>query len=297
LKNWILKTLALATVAVWAAALVVPDERLHVVFCDVGQGDAILVYRRSVQMLVDGGPDEKALACLARHMPFYDQRIEVVVATHPQADHIGGLTGVVGRYSIGNFVSGPEANSTAGFEGLQRQITSRKLRVSNLYAGDEIRMGGIVFKIVWPEKRWAMAHLQNFGEGNRRRGVILGVKTDGTDLNSFGISGIVSYGTFDLMLTADVDQMVEPEEMETGLLRPVEVLKVPHHGSKTGMTPEWLEKVSPRLSVISAGKKNRYGHPNEEAINLLRDQEIKILRTDVDGEVEIISDGKTYSYR
>ena len=87
----LLKLLLLAVVTIWAAVAALPDKNLHVVFCDVGQGDAVLVKMGTSQVLVDGGPDNKVLECLARNMPFYDRRIEVVILTHPQADHMNGL--------------------------------------------------------------------------------------------------------------------------------------------------------------------------------------------------------------
>ena len=87
----IFKTLALAAITIWLAVLALPDNKLHLVVCDVGQGDAILVTYKTTQMLIDGGPNKAVLECLARHMPFYDRRIEVVLLTHPQADHLNGL--------------------------------------------------------------------------------------------------------------------------------------------------------------------------------------------------------------
>lgn len=270
------KILALAAITVWAAVLTLPDDRLHVVFCDVGQGDAILVYRKNTQMLIDGGPDNKVLGCLGRHVPFYDRRIETVIVTHPQADHMNGVIDVIKRYNVTQLMMGSEENNTVGFKGLQRQITSHKLQVTNVYSGDEVRLGEVRFGVVWPARSW-----------------VLGVSTEKTDLNEFGISGILTYGSFDVMFTADVDQGAESEEMATGLLRQVEVLKVPHHGSKTGMTEEWLRIISPELAVISVGK-NGYGHPTKEALDLLSSSGARVLRTDLDGEVEIVSDGKRW---
>lgn len=280
------KVLALAAITVWSAVLTLPDDKLHVVFCDVGQGDAILIYRKSTQMLVDGGPNNKVLGCLARHVPFYDRRIEMVIVTHPQADHMNGVIGVVKRYNVMQLVMGPEGNNTVGYRSLQEQILNLNVEVRNVYSGDEMKIGEVIYKIIWPTRGFVVEHVV----GDKR---ILGAKTDGMDLNEFGISGRLSYGDFDVMLTADVDQKAEPEEMATGLLRQVEVLKVPHHGSKTGMSQEWLRIISPELAVISVGK-NNYGHPTKEALELLSSSGARVLRTDEDGEVEVVSDGKRW---
>jgi len=285
------KILVLAAVTVWVAVLTLPDDKLHVVFCDVGQGDAILIYQKTTQILIDAGPNDRVVGCLNRHMPFWDKQIEAAVATHPQADHIGGLVDVMKGYIIVQFVMGVEGNETAGFEAIRRQITMTKSQVTNVYYGDEIRIGDIKFEVVWPEKSWVFAHLELPDDSGS---AVLGAKTDGTDLNSFSIGGILSFGQFDVLLTGDADWQIEDEMIEAGGLRSVEVLKVPHHGSKTGMTREWLGVVKPQLAVISAGKNNRYGHPAEETLKILRDKEIKILRTDVDGEVEIVSDGERW---
>lgn len=282
-----LKGILIAVVAVWAAVFTLPDGRLHVVICDVGQGDAILITRGTDQLLIDGGPNDRVIDCLGEYVPFYDRRIEVVVATHPQADHISGLIKVVQRYNVSQFVMGAEGNETAGYKDLRFKVQDSRINVRNVYSGDEIRLGDVKFKIVWPERNWVLAHLQ---EPELAGSQVLGAKTDGTDLNGFSIGGILSFGEFDVLLTGDADLKVEAKMVEAGGLKQVEVLKVPHHGSKTGMTKEWLGVVRPQLAVISVGK-NNYGHPTAEAIKLLSDQGIKILRTDQVGSVEIVSDG------
>lgn len=112
----------------------------------------------------------------------------------------------------------------------------------------------------------------------------------GMNLNDFSIGGIVKYGDFEVMLTGDADQRILPNQLATGRLRDVEVLKVPHHGSKYGMTAEWLSAIKPELAVISVGR-NSYGHPTQEALEALKAVGAKVMRTDSDGEVEVVSDG------
>lgn len=283
IQKAIFKVLMLGVVTVWVAAFTLPDDKLHVVVCDVGQGDAILVTYGTNQMLIDGGPNDNVLGCLGRHMPFYDRKIEVVILTHPQADHLNGLVSVAERYNIQTFIKGEQANETK----IYRELMSKGLRFESMYLGDEIKMGEVRFKVVWPTREFtspsadADPPLLISGEGR-------------VNLNDYSIGGILSYGEFDVLLTGDADERVEDDMLVAGRLREVEVLKVPHHGSKTGMTEEWLEMASPELAIISVGRNNRYGHPREEAIKLLRDRDIKVLRTDEDGDVEIITDGKNY---
>jgi competence protein ComEC len=241
-----IKFLLAATVTIWAAVASLPDGKLHVVFCSVGEGDATLIYKGTTQILIDGGPDDKVIDCLAKYMPFYDRRIEAVILTHDQADHRTGLKFVAQRYTV-----------------LQFEPKLRK--------GQKLVTGGIVFEVLSPDGR------------------VLGTDTTGKE-NDEGIVGVVRYGDFDALLTADVQTELYPAE--DGL----EVVKVPHHGSKTDWDPTWWGLADPLLAVISVGK-NSYGHPTQEVIKTLSDEGIKFLRTDQEGDIEIVSDGKSWEVK
>ena len=242
-----IKILVLAAATVWAAVLMLPDNKLHVIFCDVGQGDAILVTYKTEQLLIDGGPGKKVVSCLERHIPFFDRRIEAVVLTHQNADHSKGLTYVRERYKVVVFEPALRKNQT-------------------------LELGQIKYQVLWPDDK------------------VLGANTIGME-NGEGIVGRVSWGSFDVLLTADVETK-NYEEPGPG----IEVVKVPHHGSKFGLEPEWWAKVRPALAVVSVGK-NSYGHPTEEVIKILSDLGIKLLRTDQDGEIEIVSDGRSWQVK
>lgn len=282
LARYTIAGMVLVVAAVWSAVGVMPDGKLHVYVCDVGQGDAILAVMGKIQMLVDGGPDERVGECLGKYMQFYDHTLEVVVMTHPQADHMTGLITVVQRYNIGEFVTVNAANSTKQFAALEQVLREKAIKVKFVANGDKIVVGKLAFDVVWPSREFLETH-------NGRNGT--------TDLNSFAVVGKLAYGRFDVLLTGDADQAVDSAMLGLGVLSPVEVLKVPHHGSKTGMTRAWLEAVKPQLAVISAGKNNRYGHPAQETLDLLKDEGIEIKRTDVDGTVDIISDGNKWWVR
>jgi len=279
--NSLVMGLVLGAATIWGAVWTLPDNNLHVVVCDVGQGDAILVSLGTNQMLIDGGPDNSVLGCLARHMPFYDRQLEIMLMTHPQADHLNGLNFVAERYSVSYFIRSNVANTTVGFKKLI-QVTAQ-VPQNFVTAGETIKISdgktSVNFKIIWPTAE--------FVQQNSDRAV---------DLNDFGVSGILTFDSFDMLLTADADSRVEPAEIATRLLKEVEILKVPHHGSKTGMLPAWLDLVSPQMAVISVGKNNRYGHPTREALDLLSSRHIKTFRTDQNGDVEIISDGTKWRY-
>lgn len=299
--------LSASVILIFFASFSLADSRLHVVFCNVGQGDAALIYRGNVQILIDGGPDSSVLSCLSKHMPFWDREIEVVTMTHPQDDHYGGLVDVVRRYKVGLFLAPPVDNNTQGFKTLKREVEDRKIRVMNPKTGDVLRNGLIRIETIWPEREWLA---ENLGEGDKgdagnggRRGV-LGAATPKVDLNEFSIVQKVSFGDFDALFTGDIEPPVT--DVVAGDLPAfaggygevkgaVEVLKVPHHGSKNGLTKGLLEATRPKLAVISVGKKNRYGHPHKETLGAIRDiGDIRVLRTDLDGEIEVVTDRKKW---
>lgn len=294
-KNWfyIFLILAASVLLAFLAAFSLADTRLHIVFCDVGQGDAALIYRGSTQILIDGGPDSSVLSCLSGHMPFWDRKIEVITMTHPQEDHYAGLIDVVRRYRVGLFAAPGVGSDTVGFRTLEKEIEDRKIRVMNLKAGDILRNGMLQIATVWP---WVNEGYE--GDKGRMEGV-LGAFTTAKNLNEFSIVQKISYGNFDALFTGDIEPPVTDMLAEGykgyGGDEGIEILKVPHHGSKNGLTKGLLEATRPRLAVISVGKRNRYGHPHEETLRVIREiGEIRVLRTDLDGEIGVVTDGKKW---
>ena len=267
-----------------------PDGKLHVVFCDVGQGDsAYLKMPNGADVLIDGGPNDKVLSCLGNQMPFYDRTIDIVILSHPQKDHLQGLISVLERYSVKYFVIGPIANDSEGYRRLVKLIGNKKIPYRNLYSGDFFMVGKVKFKILWPERKWVAERIQNSEFGFQEGKAVLGISTD-EDLNDFSQFIHLSYADFDALFTGDGDGRIQDDVMTGTELPDVEVLKFPHHGSKTGILPEFLDKIKPEVAVISSGK-NPWGHPTKEALKLLLDRKINILRTDQIGEIELVSDG------
>lgn len=283
----------IGVVLLFAVLFSLPDGKLHITFCNVGQGDAAYIRTPSGQdMLIDGGPDDKVLTCLGKHMPFYDRTIDVVVLTHPQKDHMQGLIFVLERYTVKHFIIGVEGNDTDGFEKLAELVKSKKISVKNLYTGDKFYLGKVELDVLWPERKWVadnlspsvsdLSYLSNLN--------ILGMSTD-TQLNDFSYLLNLKYGDFSALFPGDGDIHIQPDILKVTVLQQVTVLKYPHHGSKTAMLPEFLDKLAPKLAVISVGK-NSYGHPTKEALDMLLDRSIQIRRTDTEGDIEITSDGK-----
>lgn len=294
-KKYFIVGIFLGIVLLFVYLFTLPDGKLHIVFCDVGQGDAAYIRTPSNQdMLIDGGPNDKVLTCLGNHMPFYDRTLDIVLLTHPQKDHLQGLISVVERYNVKYFVIGPEGNTSEGYKMLVENIKRENIPVKNLYQGDEFTLGEVKFRVLWPEKSYIASHvnppISDLSYLSEIR--VLGLATE-TDPNNFSYYLHLQYGSFDTLFTGDGDMKIQPEIIKTTQLPDVEVLKFPHHGSKTGISSEFLELIKPEFSVISVGK-NSYGHPTQEAIDLLSNRAIEIKRTDLEGDIEVVSNGNNW---
>jgi competence protein ComEC len=264
-----------------------PDGRLHVVFCNVGQGDAIYIrFADGRDMLIDGGPNDKVLGCLGRHMPFWDRKINIVALSHPEKDHLTGLISVFNRYTVDYYIRSDVAAGTEGFFRLMDIVKEKRIDTRFMIAGDSVTIGDTFLTVMWPSREQVAYGKPSDGERN-----VLGTTLH---LNDFSLVLAIRYGIFDVLLTGDADSRVEAKyDKLQAFIDPVEILKVPHHGSKTGMTSEFVEWVHPAVSVISVGK-NTYGHPSGEIIDLLKQIGSTVLRTDERGDIEIVSDGKTW---
>lgn len=285
---------AVGLVLIFSFLFSLPDGKLHIFFCDVGQGDAAYIRAPNNQdILIDGGPNDSVLSCLGRHMPFYDRTIDVVMLTHPQKDHLQGLLSVIQRYKVKNFIIGIEGNETEGYRSLVDLLQVRQINIKNLFWGDKFSFGKTQFSILWPTRDWAY---QNINKNKLAQGAdltdsaVLGMSTD-KNINDFSYYLEISYGLFTSLFTGDGDLRIQREIMKEVTLPGVNILKYPHHGSKYGASEDFLKLVNPDLTVISVGK-NPWGHPNTETLDLLGKLSVPFKRTDQSGDVEIVSDGK-----
>lgn len=270
-------------------------DKMQLIFCDVGQGDAILAIYDSFQALIDGGPNEQVLSCLAKHMPFWDRDLEMVVLTHPEADHLTGLIPVIERYNVKQFVVNSLVKDSAVFWHFREQVLVEGVAIYSPQAGDEIKLGPMVFQVLWPANKIGSELVwQSPVIGDKDQ--VLGVATFAGELNDSSIVLKLSYGDFDALLTGDISSDTEEElalRNELPTSGSVEVLKVAHHGSRYSTSADFLSALKPALAVISVGK-NTFRHPTEEALTELTQQAVKILRTDKVGEVTINSDGQKW---
>lgn len=290
--------LFLSSILIWFFVFLSPDSNFHLVACDVGQGDSILAYYKNTQILIDGGPGKSVIDCLDRHLPFWDRKIEMVVLTHPESDHFSGLVEVFRNYDVLSFLASPLDSSSQGYQLLKKEVGSRDIKVISPDRGKIIRVDLMRFVILHPSHHFLAENSSLVGDVSNNQNVsVLGARTSARSLNEFSINLILSFGSFDALLTGDIVPQVS-EEVEVGFksVLPfvqdgrVEYIKVPHHGSKNGLTHSLLELVKPKIAVISVGK-NSYGHPSPEIIKMLEENKVSVFQTNQSGDVEVIFNG------
>jgi competence protein ComEC len=284
--KYLFGSFALIVALIIGAVVVYPDQNLHVVFCDVGQGDAILITKGTTQVLVDGGPNQKVLNCLSNNIPFWDKTIEMIILTHPDNDHLGGLPDVIERYNVTQLLSHGLIKDSAIFWTFRDKVLEKNIPVYSPKAGDKIQIGGIALEVLSPKEKMGDELVWKKETDSQ----VLGAYTYSIEPNEASIVTLLSYGNFDVLLPGDISSQTE-EAIESD--KDVEVLKVAHHGSKYSSSEEFLERINPDLAVISVGK-NSYGHPTKEVLERLRNLKIQVLRTDLEGEIEISTNGKEW---
>lgn len=258
-----------AVISIYAAFREERNGVLTVAFLNVGQGDAIFIDTPSGhQMLIDGGPSKGVLRELSKVMPFYDKSIDAVIATHPDSDHISGLNDVLSKYKVGLFMEPGVSNDSSVYVELKNKVENKKI------TSVEARRGMIV----------------DFGDNSYLQILFPVADPDGMDTNAASVIARLVYGENEFLFTGDSPINIEEYLASLGGLQS-DVLKAGHHGSKTSTSKAFVSAVSPEYTVISVGKDNKYGHPNQEVLDVLNNFGIKILRTDQSGRIIFESDG------
>ncbi|MFA6552342.1 MAG: MBL fold metallo-hydrolase [Candidatus Paceibacterota bacterium] len=246
--------------------------KLTVSFLDVGQGDAIFIEGpNGNQVLVDGGPNKAILRELGHSMPFYDHSIDVVMETHPDLDHIGGLPDVLNNYKVETIIEDGLRSETAAEKELENIVAEKKVNEIIAVRGMKIDLGGGAFlEILSPDR-----------------------DVSGSDTNTASIVAKLVYGKTSFLLTGDAPTAIENYLAKIdGKNLKTDVLKVAHHGSKNSASESFLGFASPEVAVISAGLNNRYGHPNQEILDMFNRFGIPFAETFKDGDIVFESDGE-----
>ena len=274
-KKWVIFPLLVVAILVWLTAATLPDDNLHINFLDVGQGDAILIQRGSQQVLVDGGPSPQAIGLeLGKKMPFWDRTIDLVVLTHPSADHVTGLVEVLKRYKVKQVLYADLDFKSNIYDEWLRLLKEKGIKYTVAQAGQQVDFyPEVIIEVLNPQ-----ASLLTDTE---------------SDTDNNGIVLRLEVGEVSFLLTADIMWEAEFELIDRRAHLTSTVLKVAHHGSTTSTTTEFLAVVNPRLAVISVGEGNPYGHPSGEVMERLIEKlgQENIYRTDENGTIEFITDG------
>ncbi len=253
----------------WSLLLYLKDDSLRVVFFDVEQGDAIFIKTpQNHHILIDGGAGSVVLEGLGREMPFFYNKIDLIVLTHPHDDHVSGLIEVIDRYNVKDIICTGVVGGSAVNRRWSDIINNRGYRPAK--AGQRVLANNFSLNILYP--------------------IRLLQEVEVRDLNQASIISWIAFkDKYNFVFMGDAYK--EQEEVVVNYLKEKElffeadVLKVGHHGSRTSTSEVFLEALSPKIAVIMAGEDNRYGHPHQETLDILSEYGIKVLRTDRDGDI------------
>ena len=282
---------------VFFVILQLSDSFVHIYFCDVGQGDSILITYKDTQVLVDGGKDAQVLDCLKKTVPFWDRKIELVVATHADADHIGGLASVVSSYVVEKLLVPAHSTQTADFREFYLAVSREQrsgITLTEPQVGFRVNISN-EFQMTVLAHRGADGQLDPLWSAMSETelwdsGIINNTITDET--NSGSIVLFMSHKQVSMLLTGDLEANGEQALLSNDLTDRVTILKVGHHGSKTSSSEPFLDQVLPEIAVISVGEKNKYGHPHQEVLTRLQQKGAQIMRTDIEGTIHFVSNGQ-----
>jgi competence protein ComEC len=270
---WLAGGLAVAAALIWIAVFSAPGDRLEVKVLDVGEGDAIFIRTPAGhKLLVDGGPSGRLVSeAIGEELPFWDRKLDMVILTHPDDDHLAGLVTVLERYDVKEVVASPQSAKTVTFAAWQREIEEKGIPCHTAKSGEWIALGqGATLQFLWPPDDASPA------------------KSDDTNDDSVVLK--LAWGHASFLLTGDLEAAGENALLQSGVDPQATVLKVAHHGSAYSTSESLLRAVRPLVAVISVGEDNRFGHPSSATLERLDDT--LVYRTDEQGEVSLSTDGE-----
>ena len=251
---------------------VTAEGELEVHFIDVGNADCILVRQGDKTMLIDAG-ERKSKVTLQHYFDTYSvEEFDLVIATHPHADHIGGMEYVLDNYPVERFVMSymDEPPTTSSYENMLECLLEKNIPVDEAVPGAVYELGTARLQILAP------------------------YESDG-EANNVSVVTRLTFGDKAFLFTGDAEEMVEKQLIYGTYPIKADVLKLGHHGSNTSNSTAFLRQVAPNFAVITCGKGNSYGHPHQEVIDRLSRQKVETHRTDCDGHVVFTTDGTTLS--
>ena len=274
--------LALTVVAWQEVFKITGPHYLKIDVLDIGQGDSIFIETPAMRrILIDGGPGAKVLQKLAERLPFWEKHFDMVILTHPDADHLVGLLSVLQKYQVDYIVWTGIVRDGAAYQEWLELLEKQKARGAKIIIASlhtNIGSGGVVFDTLHPFEN---LEGQDFSKAGNDTGIVLRA----------------AYGQKSFLFTGDISSKVEQEMIEENIPVAADVLKVPHHGSKYSSSETFLAAVHPSLAAISVSADNSYGHPTPEVLQRLQKFGITTLITDQYGDIKLVSDGNNINIK
>ena len=251
-----------------------PNGILRIAVLDVGQGDAILVEYHGLRMLIDGGPDPARLSTeLDQIIPPWDRRIDLLIASHPHEDHLAGLPRLIDRYRVASVVGAEVRGGGPASASWNELLQSRRAQYHSVSTGSAFMFGGARLEVLWPDIQALSRAPENGGRALNDRSIVLRLDIPG----------------FSALFTGDIEADLD-RTIAARLSTPVDLLKSPHHGSATSASRALLQAADPRISIVSVGRGNSYGHPAPSTLERLAERNGLVARTDRDGTVIALID-------
>jgi competence protein ComEC len=248
-----------------------PRGSLRITTLNVGQGDAILVEVSGRRMLIDGGPDPSRLSAeLDQIIPAWDRHIDLLVASHPHEDHLAGLPKLLDRYRITSVIGSEDRGGGPAASSWREILQRSRISYHQVFTGDRLQLGAARLSVLWPDKTYLSLPPGNDGRALNDRSIVLRLDIPG----------------FSALFTGDIESDIDARVIRN-ISAPVDFLKTPHHGSKGSASRALLNVLDPRVSVVSVGVKNTYGHPSAETLQRLGERGAAVERTDLNGTVTI----------
>lgn len=245
------------------------EGTLQVHYIDVGQGDSILLIQGEHSMLIDAGDNNCGTRVQSYLQANSIDRLDYVIGTHPDSDHIGGLDVIIYKFTCNQILMPDCSKDTKTYEDVLASAKEKNYKITSPVAGDTFMLGQAEIQVLSPIAN------ANYGE----------------DANNNSIAVKVTYGNHSFLFTGDCEEAAEADMLNSGFDLQADVMKAGHHGSDTSNSREFLEAVNPKVCVISCGEGNDYGHPRAEVLNNLRDLGVEVYRTDEQGTIVAVSDG------
>ncbi|MDR1540895.1 MAG: MBL fold metallo-hydrolase [Clostridiales bacterium] len=244
------------------------SDVLTVTFIDIGQGDSELIQLGDSAVLIDSGEYEKRNVVINTLESLGVKKLDLVIATHPHADHMGSMSAIIDHFEIERIMMPNAVATTVAFEKMLQSIQNKGLKIDRPIAGTDVQAGEITLHIFAPNSEKY------------------------SDVNNYSIIAKLEHGNVSFLFTGDAEALSEKEVLAKEFDASADVLKLGHHGSSSSTSPDFLAAVGPKLAVISCGAGNTYGHPHRETMAKMNEGGIELYRTDLSGTITMKTDGE-----